>query len=197
MEGMIPHSLFTLAEGHLEVSHDSPAATRWKQDFISQLLHMSHSQWIYRNYSLHNHTVGYLRLKQRDAILVEISRLAELDVEDLPPESQFLLEVDFAALSRAPSDQQEYWVLAVKAARKAGRRRAVSTYQRRRTERAQRWSKRIPPRRARPSRLSLGTMEIEQEIDGVRRNRKRPVRPRPSVRAAEAAYPSEKRHRPD
>ena len=52
----------------------------------------------------------------------EIERLVECDPDEIPQESKFLLEMDFQTLYNSSFKKQSYWVRAMKAARRAGRR---------------------------------------------------------------------------
>jgi hypothetical protein len=94
----------------------------WMRAFISLLIQISHSQWIFRNYTLHDKQRGYLHLRLRAEVLREIHELLETDPSDVPPESQYLLELDHSNLYNASYEDQAYWVLALKAAQRAGRR---------------------------------------------------------------------------
>jgi len=93
--------------------------TDWTKQLISRILQITHSQWIYRNISLHDKSNGYLRNKNAEELAEEIHRLAKLQPEDLPTESKFLLEIDSGKLIKEHVETQAYWVIAVKAARKA------------------------------------------------------------------------------
>jgi hypothetical protein len=88
----------------------------WMKAFISHLLQMSHSQWIFRNYTLHNKQRGYLRLHLRSETLRKIHELLETPPSDIPPQSQYLLELDHSSMYTAQYEDQAYWVLALKAA---------------------------------------------------------------------------------
>jgi len=96
----------------------------WMKAFISHLLQMSHSQWIFRNYTLHDKQRGYLRLRLRSDTLREINELLETPPSEIHPQSQYLLELDHSSMYNARYEDQAYWVLALKAARRAGRRAA-------------------------------------------------------------------------
>jgi len=96
----------------------------WMKKFISHLLHISHSQWILRNFTLHDRTRGYLRLQDRKEVLAQIEQLAESDPDEIPEGSKFLLEMDFKSLYDASFEKQSYWVRAMRAAKRAGRRTA-------------------------------------------------------------------------
>jgi hypothetical protein len=110
----------------------------WMKAFISQLLQISHSQWIFRNYTLHDKQRGYLRLRLRSDILREVHRLLDTPPSEVPPESQYLLELDHSSMYTASYEDQAYWVLAVKAARRAGRRAKVRRHKRNRHPRKRR-----------------------------------------------------------
>jgi hypothetical protein len=64
--------------------------------------------------------VGYLHLQLRSEVLREIHELLETAPSDVPPESQYLLELDHSTLYNASYEDQAYWVLALKAAQHAG-----------------------------------------------------------------------------
>ena len=71
---------------------------------------------------MHDAVQGYLRVKQRDTILREVDRLSEVDPILLPTDSKYLLEIDFSSLHRDTLEKQSYWLLAMKAAVRAGQR---------------------------------------------------------------------------
>ncbi len=98
----------------------------WMKAFISHLLQFSHSQWIFRNYTLHDKQRGYLRLRLCSEVLRKIHKLLETSPSEVLPESQYLLDLDHSAMYKASYEEQAYWVLALKAARRAGRR-AITT----------------------------------------------------------------------
>lgn len=66
--------------------------------FVSHILHISHSQWLYRNFTLHDNARGYLRLKECKNVLLEIEKLLNIDPANIPAESNILLEMDFDGL---------------------------------------------------------------------------------------------------
>ena len=51
-------------------------AISWVRTFISKLLHITHSQWIFRNFMLHEKAHGLLRLQERQAILLQVEALS-------------------------------------------------------------------------------------------------------------------------
>ena len=88
-----------------------------------QILHITHTQWIYRNASLHDITTGHLARKRRSELLQEIDQLSHMEPDEVPEGSRYLLEVDFTSLANSSLERQSYWVLAIEAAAKAGKQR--------------------------------------------------------------------------
>jgi hypothetical protein len=64
-------------------------AANWTKQFISKILHITHSQWIFCNISLHDKANGYLHKKTSDKIALKLKSLAGTAPEDAPAESHF------------------------------------------------------------------------------------------------------------
>ena len=132
LQGKIPLSMTTL-QGEFCTARESTCGMTgqsWARSFIYQLLQISHSQWLYRNFTLHHRTRGYLATKARLEILERISDLADVRATDIPEESAFLLEIDFKGLVLSKLSRQVYWVAAMQAAIKAGRNRDGKVWRR-------------------------------------------------------------------
>ena len=124
MEGKISYKIDRIQQLHSATSISTINGDDWSKQFISKLLQVSHSQWVFRNTTLHDAVRGTIKLQRRREVLQEIERLAEVDPDEVAQESRFLLEMDFSTLTRAPVERQSYWVYAMRAAWKAGKRRA-------------------------------------------------------------------------
>ncbi len=116
MEGYIPTHFYAIQKFHLAMSSSYLTGTNWAKQLISKLLHVTHSQWIFRNISLHNKINGYLHKKKSDEIMLELEFLAGTALEVIPAESRFLLEINFSKLSKFHTESQKYWILAINAA---------------------------------------------------------------------------------
>jgi hypothetical protein len=121
MEGKVSKEIAAIQDAHCAISPCLMNGTDWMKHFISHLLHLSHSQWICRNITLHDKLRGTLLLRKREEVLKELDSLIETDPEEIPEERRFLLEFDFDSLYRSSFETQTYWVRAIKAARRAGR----------------------------------------------------------------------------
>jgi hypothetical protein len=118
MLGMISSHLRAVQHSHLLSAPSLLTADDWLKQFINKLLHITHGQWIYHipQYIQYHDSIGQIQKAERRHLLLEIDLLMHLKPEDLPEESKFLLEVDFARLRNVKLTSQQYWVHAVKAA---------------------------------------------------------------------------------
>ena len=130
----------------------------WTKQFISKLLQIMHSQWIFRNISLHDKTQ-----KRADELLQIISEFSEVAPEEIPEDSRFLLEINFTDLVKSHLETQTYWTLAMDAAIQA---KALESA---RGARAKRVRRRLNTKIA--GRTKLGITAVEQQIrkDGMHR----------------------------
>jgi hypothetical protein len=63
MEGYISIHFYKIQNFHLAMSSSFINGADWAKQFISTVLHITHSQWIFRNFSLHDNRHGYLHKK--------------------------------------------------------------------------------------------------------------------------------------
>ena len=176
------------------------------KDFVSKILHISHLQWIFRNFSLHARSTGYLKEAERRTILKEVAALAETELGDVPDKSRYLLEIDFTALAHSTVERQSYWMMAIKAAKVAGRRQWRTRHRRRASpsREAQSQKKRVLSVRCSREvhRVKLASPKwTADEVDrAIARDHglwvKDPGK-RQSTAQAEARMPSNKRRKPD
>jgi hypothetical protein len=159
MEGCISTHFYFIQHYHLALSGSYLNGSNWTKPLISKLLHITHSQWIYCNFTLHDKQCGYLHNKTLKDIRLTIEELAETCPEDIPEESKFLLEINFGELTKSHIENQQYWIIALQAAITAGRRSAAAG------SRARRIRHRVNHKL--PSRTKLGVtaglMQIRQD----------------------------------
>jgi hypothetical protein len=84
MEGRISTHFHRVQFCHLIHARTNMTASSWVKTFISKLLHITHSQWLFRNFMLHEKTHGLLRIRERQAILLQVEALSLSDKNDLP-----------------------------------------------------------------------------------------------------------------
>ena len=124
MECRILKCLFSMQLLYLTTASSFINGSDWMRTFISNILHITHSQWIHRNFMLHDWRLGYLCLRNRVEILAEIEVLHDTAPHELPTESRFLREFDLHEMCNEDLDKQQYWVHSMKSAWKADRRSA-------------------------------------------------------------------------
>jgi hypothetical protein len=156
MEGHILTHFYEIQNFHRAMSSSFLKGTNWAKQFISKILHVTHSQWIFHNISLHNKINGYLHKKKSEEIALELELLAGIALEDVPVESQFLLEINFSELFKSHIKSQKYWILAINAALTA------QGCQLARGVRAKRIKNKV--NRKLPNQTKLGIVAVEQQI---------------------------------
>ena len=73
----------------------------WVKKMISQVLQITHSQWIYCNFSLHDKRRDCLRRQDMKEMMVKIKTLLDTRTDEVPTESKFLLEFGQGELARS------------------------------------------------------------------------------------------------
>lgn len=82
---------------------------------MANSLHITHSQWLFRNFILHDSAAGYLKLKERATPAVQIGSLMSAQSLSIPEKCRFLLKFDMDRLLKSDTDTQHYWVAAMEA----------------------------------------------------------------------------------
>ena len=122
MEGRFSKHFYKMQSIHLDFGSTYLNGEDWVKKTISQVLHITHSQWIYRNFSPHDKRRGYLRRQNMIEMLVKTESLLDTRPDKVPAESNFLLELDHEKLSQSNINDQIYWVVAMEAVIKMGMR---------------------------------------------------------------------------
>ena len=122
--GMVSSKLLPIQSAFLHQCNSSPQAASWISGVITQLLQVMHSQWIYRCVLVHDRTTGTIISSHKEELLKEIEHQLTLGPKGLSEEDRFLLECNFDELTSTTGEQQEYWLLAIQAAREWCRLRA-------------------------------------------------------------------------
>jgi hypothetical protein len=126
MMGMLSTQMAAVQSAYLLQHQSTRQVSTWISGLITQLLQVTHCQWIYRCVVVHDRTTGTLVTTHKEELMKEIDHQLELGEEGLAEEDRFLLECNFDELATTNGEQQEYWILAVQAAREACRLRATA-----------------------------------------------------------------------
>jgi hypothetical protein len=162
-EGYISSHFYNIQQFHLLMSYNFLNGSDWTKQFISKIFQITHLQWIYRNISLHDRWQGYLRNKQLEDLLQEITKLLDLSPDKVLESCQFFLEVNFTDLTSSHLETQRYWTLAMNAALTARQ------FECKRGAHIEWICHRV--NRKIPSQKKLGVATVEQQIwlDGMHR----------------------------
>jgi hypothetical protein len=124
MMGMLSTHMADAQSAYLLQHHHARPVSKWISGLITQLLQVTHFQWIYRCVLVHDRATGTLVSAHKEELMKEIAHQLEMGAEGLAEDDRFLLECNFEELATTNGEQQEYWILAIQAAREACRLRA-------------------------------------------------------------------------
>jgi hypothetical protein len=80
---------------------------------------VTHGQWLYRNVHVHDFVSGQNARKRKESLQRELEYQIVLGGDELAEEDQYLLEINLDDLNLSSGEDQVYWLLAFKTARKA------------------------------------------------------------------------------
>ncbi len=84
-----------------------------------QLLQIAHMQLIYRCVLVHDRLMGTLISAHKKELIKEIEHQLEQGPDGLDEQDRFLLKCNFNDVTTSSGENQEYWLLAIRAARDA------------------------------------------------------------------------------
>jgi hypothetical protein len=119
--GMVSNKLLCIQSAVSHSSRSSSYAMRWISGLITQLLQVTHTQWIYQCILVHNRTTGTLISAHKEELLKEVKNQINIGPDGLDEQDQFLLECNFDELATTAGEHQEYWLLVIQAAREVSR----------------------------------------------------------------------------
>jgi hypothetical protein len=119
--GMVSSKLLPIQSAALYSCESSPNTVRWITGLITQLLQVTQTQWIYRCVLVHNRTADTLILVHKEDLLKGVKNQLAIGSEGLDEQDRFLLECSFEEMATTTGEDQEYWLLAIQAAREASR----------------------------------------------------------------------------
>ena len=118
-EGKIAERFRLEQESYLLSQDTRMTIDSWMKGLIDQLLSLTHSQWIFRNITKHHSANGTIQLEKRESVMKEIERQLDMGMGSLPEELRCLLKIDTTSLYKGSSQDQQYWLFAIIAARQA------------------------------------------------------------------------------
>ena len=115
MEGMICKEIRAIQSTHTRITGQKSNTERWGRELVTRLLEVTH------NIQVHDRISGTLATQRKEELQMEIERQQELGTEGLLEEDCYLAECNLGDLDDTSGILETYWLLAILAAREAGR----------------------------------------------------------------------------
>ena len=90
--GMISTKLLGIQDSYLRVRGSARSSEKWATGLITQLLQVTHGQWIYKCVVVHDRTTGTLVNQHKAKLLEEITKQLLMGADSLMEDDKFLLE---------------------------------------------------------------------------------------------------------
>jgi hypothetical protein len=119
MEGMVCNGLQEIQTTYSVIEGSNVTLEKWTAGVITKLLEATHGQWLYRCIQIHDRIKGTQATLWKEELQKEIEAQQEMGYDGLLNEDQFLAEVNLEDLESTSGEQQEYWLVAICAAREA------------------------------------------------------------------------------
>jgi hypothetical protein len=116
MEGMISKRMQEIQRTYHIREGTRVSLEQWAQGLILKLLEATHGQWIYRNIQIHDTVAGTQATLRKESIQQEIEEQMERGKEGLLEEDHWMMEVNLGDMETTSGGQEEYWLLAIRAA---------------------------------------------------------------------------------
>ena len=127
MEGMISKEAVEVQRIFYNLHGGKLSPAIWGRNLVVKLLEVTHGQWLYRNVQVHDTSTGLLATRRKEDLQKAIEDQLELGGEGLEDEDKWLLEINLEDLETTSGETQEYWLLAILAARAASILRGQQT----------------------------------------------------------------------
>ena len=119
MEGMISKEIALIQRQFMATSGSKLSIKTWCRGLVTKLLEVTHGQWLYRNVVVHDKITGDVVTRRKEEIQMEIEKQQGLGASGLLQEDKYLMDVNLEDLECTSGEREEYWLLAIRSARKA------------------------------------------------------------------------------
>lgn len=119
MEGFIVGRVVEAQLVYQTIRGSKRTIAAWASGLVIKLLEITHGQWLYRNVVVHDAVSGTLATARKEELQQAIETQHTMGIQDLQEEDRYLLEINLQDLEYTSGETQEYWLLAITAARNA------------------------------------------------------------------------------
>jgi hypothetical protein len=120
MEGMVTKYLWEIQTTYSVVDGSNVSPEQWPTGVVIKLLETTHGQWLYWCIQVHDRVQGTQAILQKEELQKVAEAQQEMEYDGLLKEDHYLAEVNLDDLENSSCERQEYWLLAIRAAREAG-----------------------------------------------------------------------------
>ena len=125
MDGMICKEARQIQEEYRIARGSWVMGARWAEGIITKLLEVTHGQWLYRNVQVHDKVTGLAAMTRKEDIQQQIDNQQARGYDGFLEEDAFLGECNLNDLESTSGVEEQYWLLAIKAAREASRLESI------------------------------------------------------------------------
>jgi hypothetical protein len=119
MEGMICTKVCNIQSEYHSWEGTSTNPERWAKGVVLKLLEATHGQWIYRNVQIHDDVAETRATLRKEEIQRDIEEQMKMGMTGLLKEDHWMVEVNLGDMENSSGEWEEYWLLAIWAAREA------------------------------------------------------------------------------
>jgi hypothetical protein len=99
----------TVVQRQCNALNGSPVSLeKWSSGLITWLLEITHRQWLYQNYILHDPVSGAVATARKEELLLEIEHQRELGDAGLLEEDKYLAKVNLEEMESSSGERQHY-----------------------------------------------------------------------------------------
>ncbi len=118
LEGMISKEIVDLQQQFYAVNSYQMSLDKWSTGLITRLLEITHGQWLYWNFMVHNPVSGAIATAKKEELLLEIERQWDLGDAGLLEEDMYLAKVILGDVETTLGERWHHWLLAIQTAQR-------------------------------------------------------------------------------
>jgi hypothetical protein len=119
LKGMISKEITVVQRRFYALNGSCVSLEKWSSGLITWLLEITHGQWLYRNYIVHDPVSGAIVTARKEELLLEIEHQHKLGDTGLLEEDKYLAKVNLEEMESSLGERQHYWLLAIQTAQNA------------------------------------------------------------------------------
>ncbi len=116
LEGMILTEITNIQRQYIAVNGSRMSLDKWCTGLITGLLEITHWQWLYPNYIVHDPVSNTIAMAKKEELVLEIECQRDLGNAGLLEEDKYLAEVNLEEMATSLGERQHYCLPAIQTA---------------------------------------------------------------------------------